>query len=146
MEYQNKILDRFTLGHFIFGLNLGSILLFINEINLIYGFMDSSIFYRFIPLYAIFLLILWEILEHSIVKTRIYEKSKRLRKWKESKLNVVSDIFFGLLGFFLIFLIYTPNNLPLATVILFITLSLISIGIWHQKKKRMRSSAKYQKV
>ncbi|MCK4688648.1 MAG: hypothetical protein KAT66_10995, partial [Candidatus Lokiarchaeota archaeon] len=92
-----KIIDVFSLGHIVFGLNINSFFMLFFQFNITYkqGIVLSP--------FSLLVFIGWELIEHTFVYKFIY--SRVLKNWSESKKNSLMDVVIAETTFYVAFLI-----------------------------------------
>ncbi|MFW9947821.1 MAG: hypothetical protein ACFFDX_13435 [Candidatus Odinarchaeota archaeon] len=118
---KGKVIDVFSLGHIVFGLNINSFFTLLFQFNLTYrqGIVMSPL--------SLLVFIGWELIEHTFVYKFIY--SRVLKNWAESKTNSLLDVVISGTTFYIAFLILYVliYDILVSIINLFISLSLIPI-------------------
>ena len=107
---KNKAIDRFSFGHFCFGLNLCVYLTLFSQL-----FLDYHIGIVFCIVYGFIAIVGWEVIEHTIFKKYIYSEG-----FHESIWNIIMDIIIGYSSCFLLFtFIYILSYSIITTLVSF---------------------------
>ncbi|MFX1494411.1 MAG: hypothetical protein ACFFBZ_09040 [Promethearchaeota archaeon] len=140
---KGKVIDVFSLGHIVFGLNINSFFTLLFQFNLTYrqGIVMSPL--------SLLVFIGWELIEHTFVYKFIY--SRVLKNWAESKTNSLLDVVISGTTFYIAFLILYVliYDILVSIINLFISLSLIpivAIIIMKSNKKNFINSDKSGKT
>jgi hypothetical protein len=118
---KGKVIDIFSLGHIVFGLNINSIFILLFQFNLTYrqGIVMSP--------FSLLVFIGWELIEHTFVYKFIY--SRVLKNWVESKTNSLLDVVISGTTFYIAFLILYVliYDILVSLINLVISISLVPI-------------------
>jgi len=135
-----KVIDVFSLGHIVFGLNINSFFILFFQFNLSYrqGIVLSP--------FSLLVFIGWELIEHTFVYKFIY--SRVLKNWAESKTNSLLDVVISETTFYIAFLILYVliYNILVSLINLVICLSLVPIVAIIIMKSNKKNFANFDKT
>jgi hypothetical protein len=121
---ENKILTKYSFGHFAFGQNLCVYLTLISQY-----FLTFKIGMVFCIIWSFIAVIGWEILEHTLVKKYVYKNPS----FSEPIGNWIMDIVIGLGSFYLLFFfiyILFYNNLAFSWLSFYFSSILVIYAVY----------------
>lgn len=137
---KRKVIDVFSLGHIVFGLNINSFFILLFQFNLTYrqGIVMSPI--------SLLVFIGWEFFEHTFVYKFIY--SRVLKNWAESKTNSLLDVVISGTTFYIAFIILYVliYDILISIINLVISLSLVPIVAIIIMKSNKKNFINYDKT